>query len=341
MNGRDRFLAACRCEPLDRPPVWIMRQAGRYLPEYRALKEKYSFKEMVETPELAREVTLQPLKRFPLDAAILFSDILVIPEALGQSYDFRETGGIEMAYSISTRDQVDALDSSGITEKLGYVAGALKLISESLAGEKALLGFGGSPWTLSTYMVEGGSSKDFSKLKALMKEDPETLMALLEKITEVTIDYFEMQVASGVDAIQIFDSWAAACPLEKYEAFSLSYIRRIVNHFKGRIPIILYAKGVTDRLPLLVESGVQVLSLDWTVDLADFKKEWGDKVCVQGNLNPDLLNGSPENVRIEALKLLDSMKGVGGHVFNLGHGIQPTATVENMEVLIKTVTEYK
>src|SRR6187549_210041 len=230
MTSRERFLAACACQPLDRPPVWVMRQAGRYLPEYRALKAKSSFLQMVRTPALAAEVTLQPLKRFALDAAILFSDILVIPEALGQGYRFREEGGIAMEYRLETRAQVDALaPADAVPERLQYVAGALALLKATLAGSHALLGFGGSPWTLATYMVEGGSSDEFERIKQLFYTDRATFDALLEKLTAALIAYFMMQIASGADAIQIFDSWGGIIAGPDYEAASLKWIRLIVD----------------------------------------------------------------------------------------------------------------
>ena len=244
MTSRERFLAACACQPLDRPPIWVMRQAGRYLPEYRALKAKSSFLEMVRTPALALEVTLQPLRRFALDAAILFSDILVIPEALGQGYAFRDTGGIAMAYRIDTRAQVDALaPASAVPDRLRYVADALGLLKRELDGSKALLGFGGSPWTLATYMVEGGSSDDFERIKLLFYTDRALFDALLEKLTEALIVYFKLQIAAGADAIQIFDSWGGIIAGPDYEAASLQWIRRIVAALPAEFPIILYAKG--------------------------------------------------------------------------------------------------
>jgi uroporphyrinogen decarboxylase len=222
MNSRSRFLAACSCQPLDRPPLWVMRQAGRYLPEYRALKAKSSFLEMVRTPAVAMEVTLQPLRRFALDAAILFSDILVIPEALGQGYHFREQGGIAMAYRLETRAQVDALaPAEAVTERLNYVAETLKLLKTELAGSHALLGFGGSPWTLATYMVEGGSSDEFELIKQLFYTDRAMFDALLEKLTAALIVYFKLQIEAGADAIQIFDSWGGIIAGPDYEAASL------------------------------------------------------------------------------------------------------------------------
>jgi uroporphyrinogen decarboxylase len=212
MTSRERFLAALACSPLDRPPVWIMRQAGRYLPEYRALKGKSSFLEMVRTPELASEVTLQPLRRFALDAAIIFSDILVIPEAMGQGYKFRDAGGIEMDFKLETQAQLDRLDPVGVQFRLDYVGKALERVKAELKGEKALLGFGGSPWTLATYMLEGGSADDFGRSKAVFHSDRAFFDALMGKLTAALIEYFQMQIRAGADAIQIFDSWGGISP---------------------------------------------------------------------------------------------------------------------------------
>jgi uroporphyrinogen decarboxylase len=342
MTSRERFLAACACQPLDRPPIWVMRQAGRYLPEYRALKAKSSFLEMVRTPALALEVTLQPLRRFALDAAILFSDILVIPEALGQGYAFRDTGGIAMAYRIDTRAQVDALaPASAVPDRLRYVADALGLLKRELDGSKALLGFGGSPWTLATYMVEGGSSDDFERIKLLFYTDRALFDALLEKLTEALIVYFKLQIAAGADAIQIFDSWGGIIAGPDYEAASLQWIRRIVAALPAEFPIILYAKGTAPHLTDQAFTGVRVVSVDWTNELAVVRRTLPDNVAVQGNLDPVLMQTTPTIVRREAGRLLESMRGTAGHIFNLGHGITPSARIECMEALVETVTQWK
>src|SRR3954452_10708983 len=265
MTSRDRFLAACACAPLDRPPLWIMRQAGRYLPEYRALKAKSSFLEMVRTPAMAAEVTLQPVRRFAgIDAAILFSDILVIPEALGQGYHFRDEGGIGMEYRLETRAQIDALaPADAVAGRLHYVADALGLLKIELAGSKALLGFGGSPWTLATYMVEGGSSDNFERIKLLFYTDRGAFDALLEKLTASLIAYFQMQIRAGADAIQIFDSWGGIIAGPDYEAASLKWIRAIIVALPRDFPIILYAKGTAPHLIDQAFSGAKVLSVDW------------------------------------------------------------------------------
>jgi uroporphyrinogen decarboxylase len=342
MNSRSRFLAACSCQPLDRPPLWVMRQAGRYLPEYRALKAKSSFLEMVRTPAVAMEVTLQPLRRFALDAAILFSDILVIPEALGQGYHFREQGGIAMAYRLETRAQVDALaPAEAVTERLNYVAETLKLLKTELAGSHALLGFGGSPWTLATYMVEGGSSDEFELIKQLFYTDRAMFDALLEKLTAALIVYFKLQIEAGADAIQIFDSWGGIIAGPDYEAASLRWIREIVAALPKDFPVILYAKGTAPHLSDQAFTGVRVLSLDWTNDLALVRRALPDNLALQGNLDPVLLNPRPDIVRRESTRLLESMRGTRGHIFNLGHGIMPHAKIECMQALVDTVTEWK
>lgn len=319
-----------------------MRQAGRYLPEYRELKAKSSFLEMVRTPALAMEVTLQPLRRFALDAAILFSDILVIPEALGQGYAFRDAGGIAMAYRIDTRSQVDALaPASAVPERLRYVADTLGLLKRELDGSKALLGFGGSPWTLATYMVEGGSSDDFERIKLLFYTDRALFDALLEKLTDALIVYFKMQIAAGADAIQIFDSWGGIIAGPDYEAASLQWIRRIVAALPADFPIILYAKGTAPHLTDQAFTGVRAISVDWTNDLAVVRRTLPANVAVQGNLDPVLMQTTPAIVRRESGRLLESMRGAAGHIFNLGHGITPSAKIECMEALVETVTRWK
>ena len=342
MTSRARFLAACACQPLDRPPLWVMRQAGRYLPEYRALKAKSSFLEMVKTPALAMEVTLQPLQRFPgLDAAILFSDILVIPEALGQPYTFRDAGGIAMAYRLETRAQIDALASpEDAVSQLGYVSDALRGLKTVLAGQKALLGFGGSPWTLATYMVEGGSSDDFERIKLLFYTDRGLFDALMEKLTATLIRYFQGQIAAGADAIQIFDSWGGIVAGADYAAASLRWIEEIVAALPRDFPVILYAKGTGTHLIDQSFSGARVLSVDWTVDLRTARAQLPRTIALQGNLDPLLMQTSPEIVARESGNLLEAMRGQPGHIFNLGHGITPRAKVECMQALVDTVTTW-
>lgn len=322
-----------------------MRQAGRYLPEYRALKAKSSFLEMVRTPALAAEVTLQPLNRFALDAAILFSDILVIPEALGQGYHFRDEGGIGMEFRLETRAQVDALAPiQAVPDRLNYVAETLQKLKKELGGEKALLGFGGSPWTLATYMVEGGSSDDFERIKQLFYTDRGTFDALLEKLTESLIAYFQMQIRAGADAIQIFDSWGGIVAGHDYEAASLQWIRRIVSALPAGFPVILYAKSTSPHHAAQAATGITVLSVDWTSQLSKLAGQLAaasTPIALQGNLDPILLNTTPAIVERESSRLLESMRGIPGHIFNLGHGILPQAKIECVEALVHTVTHWK
>ncbi len=344
MTSRERFLAACASRPLDRPPVWIMRQAGRYLPEYRALKERHDFQTLVRTPELAAEVTLQPLRRFGFDAAILFSDILVIPEALGLGYRFREEGGIVMERRIETPAEVAALGSSeAVPERLSYVADALGMVRRELAGATALLGFGGSPWTLAAYMVEGGGSEDFARIKSLFYSDRATFDLLLEKLTAAVIAYFRMQIRAGADAIQIFDSWGGIIAEADYEAASLRWIRSIAAALPAGFPLILFLRGSASRLAAAAAAGLPALSVDWTVDMAAFarsRKAGGAPLALQGNLDPILLNTDRAIVRRETRRLLEAMRGSPGHIFNLGHGILPAAKIECVEALVESVATW-
>lgn len=343
MTSRERFLASVRRQPTDRTPVWVMRQAGRYLPEYRKLKESHSFIEMAQTPELATEVTLQPLKRFPLDAAIIFSDILIIPEALGQPYHFRDKaagGGIAMDYLLDSEAKIDALDSSGIEEKLAYLPAALRLTRQEIGEEKALLGFGGSPWTLAAYMTEGGSLKDLAALKSLYYSEPAVFEKLMTKVTDAVIDLFQMQIAAGIDAVQIFDSAGAFCPSHQYEAMSLKWIKKIIAALPRDFPTIIFAKGMAQQRAALCATGASVLSVDWTVDLPSYYDALPENVAVQGNLDPLILSSSPEVVRAETRNLLERMRGRHGHILNLGHGILPSAKPENMQVMCDAIADF-
>jgi uroporphyrinogen decarboxylase len=350
MTSRERFLAACACRPLDRPPVWIMRQAGRYLPEYRDLKVRHSFAELVRTPELAAEVTLQPLRRFALDAAILFSDILVLPEALGQGYRFKDEGGIAMEFRLETRAQLDRLSPENVRDQLRYVATTLRLLRGRLGNQTALLGFGGSPWTLACYMIEGGGSDDFPRVRELFRADRGFFNALLEKLTVGLIDYFKLQIESGVDAIQIFDSWGGLVAGPDYEPASLQWIRRIVAALPAGFPVILYGLGTARHLAAQAAAGARVLSVDSTVDLAaahDALARDADlcareiRVALQGNLDPALLGTTPLAVRDETWRLLETMRDRPGHIFNLGHGIQPEASLECVAAMVSTVINWK
>jgi uroporphyrinogen decarboxylase len=342
MTSRERFLAACACQPLERPPLWIMRQAGRYLPEYRALKTKHNFLKLVRTPDLAAEVTLQPMRRFPqLDAAIVFSDILVVPEALGQGYRFKEEGGIAMDWRVERWEQVDRLTVELLPERLRYVPEALKLVRAQLGDDRALLGFCGSPWTLAAYMVEGGGSDAFAKAKALYYTDRPLFEKLMEKLVRALVTYARMQIEAGADAIQIFDSWAGILPLSEYENASLRWTRQLIAALPQGFPVILFAKGAAPSLPALGTSGASVLGLDWTLDLAAARRALPANVAVQGNLDPALLNTAPGIVAAAAEKLLGSMRGQSGHIVNLGHGILPDAKIDCVEALCATVANWR
>ena len=341
MTHRERFLAACNCQPVDKTPIWIMRQAGRYLPEYRTLKKQYSFLQLVKTPELAAEVSLQPMRRFDFDAAIIFSDILVIPEALGQPYHFTETGGIEMDYKVDNSDLIDRLEPSGLEDKLGYIGEAMRLVRTQIGDKTALIGFGGSPWTLAVYMIEGSASGDIATIKSLYRNEPQIFNRLLEKIKIALIDLFLMKIQAGADAIQIFDSWANLCPSEAYEDMSLRWIKEIIQALPQQIPIIVYAKGMASQVRSLADTGAKVLSMDGAVRLGDLRAKLPGDVALQGNLEPSIMDADdPEIVRLEALKILKEMKPHNGHIFNLGHGIRPTAKVENVAVLVETVHQF-
>lgn len=318
-----------------------MRQAGRYLPEYQELKRQHGFLKMVQTPELATEVTLQPLQRYPLDAAILFSDILVIPEAMGQPYSFREAGGIEMAFRLDSAEAIRRLTPEMVPERLSYVGDALKLIRHELAGSKMLLGFAGSPWTLATYMVEGGSSSDFKRLKSLYFTDSRLFEELMERLTDAVSRLLLLQIEAGADAVQIFDSWGSACPGAHYTEMSLRWINRLIATLPAGFPVIVFAKHMSHHWQALCATGARALSVDASVDLAALRAQVPREVALQGNLESTLLELPPEIVEREAQRLLESMRGTTGHIMNLGHGITPQARTESVEALLNTVVQFR
>jgi uroporphyrinogen decarboxylase len=337
MTSRERFLAACAGAPVDRPPVWLMRQAGRYLPEYRALKEKHNFLTLVRTPALAAEVTLQPLQRFPLDAAIIFSDILTIPEALGQPYRFREQGGIILDYPLDSSARIQNLDTDGVADRLDYIAAALRQTRASLGPDTALLGFAGAPWTLAAYMVEGGSPRPNPAVLRLAQTDPGQFGELMEKLTRAVAASLRLQLAAGADAVQIFDSWGALCPDEHYADWSLRWIRAVIAALPPNAPVILFAKGRAHHAAAQSATGARVLSLDASVDLRAFRAAHPG-VVTQGNLDPLLLERDPETVRAATRDLLHAATGAG-HIVNLGHGLTPQARVESVAALVETVVQ--
>lgn len=337
MTNRQRFLDACHCRPVGRPPVWLMRQAGRALPEYRALKEKYSFLELVQTPELAAEVTLQPIRRFDFDAAILFSDILVIAEGLGQRYQFRDRGGIEMEFLLKSAADVERLEVEAVVERLQYVAKALPLIKSALGGRTALIGFAGSPWTLANFMVEGGGVKEYTRAKAMFYSEPKLFARLLDKLTQAVSAFLQLQIDAGAEAVQIFDSLGGVLSDGDFGPASAVWMKQIVGSLKGQVPVIVFAKGAHGNWDELIETGAQVLGVDWNLRLADVRARLPEKVGVQGNLDPFLLSTTPEAVAAGANRLLHEMRGRPGHIFNLGHGVPPNAKLENIQSLVQTV----
>lgn len=318
-----------------------MRQAGRALPEYRALKEKHSFLELVRTPELATEVTLQPVRRFGFDAAILFSDILVVPEALGQPYRFRESGGIAMDFAVRTASEVARLNWRGVTERLQYVAQAIRLTKAELANATALIGFSGSPWTLANFMMEGGSASEFHRARQLIREDRPLFEQFMGGLTAAVTEYLQMQIDAGADAVQIFDTLGGVLPAEDFEAGSAHWLGKIIQALRGRVPIIVFAKGANDNWATLVATGANVIGVDWAVPLAEVRRQLPGHIGIQGNLDPAVLTTNPGTVAAAATGLLEEMQGRKGFIFNLGHGLPSTAGIENVAKLVETVRAFK
>ena len=341
--SNDRFLRALRREPVDCTPVWIMRQAGRYLPEYRATRAKAgSFVNLCKTPQLACEVTLQPIARFPLDAAILFSDILTIPDAMGLGLSVEEGEGPRLARPVRTHADIDKLGVPDPETDLRYVMDAVRLIRRELNGKVPLIGFAGSPWTLACYMIEGAGSASFARPKALAWDDPQTMHQLLDVIARSVASYLAAQAAAGAQALMVFDTWGGLLAPTMFTEFSLRYLNQIAQLLKSDklardVPLILFSKGANSHLEALADTGCAALGLDWTIALGDARARVGDRVALQGNLDPAVLQASPEAIRAEVKKALDSFGPHPGHVFNLGHGITPEVNPDNLGVLIEAV----
>ena len=341
----DRFLRALARQPVDRTPVWMMRQAGRYLPEYRATRARAgSFLQLCKAPELACEVTLQPLERYPLDAAILFSDILTVPDAMGLGLYFEEGEGPRFERTISSEADLSGLANPDPEQELRYVMDAVRTIRRELGGRVPLIGFAGSPWTVATYMVEGGSSKNFSRIKGMLYDKPALLHALLERVTRTTLDYLNGQVAAGAQAVMVFDTWGSILTPRTYLDFSLSYMQQIVDGLKReaegrRIPVVLFTKGGGPWLDVMADTGCDALGVDWTTDLSEARARVGDRVALQGNLDPAVLYAGPEVIREEVRRVLESYGRGPGHVFNLGHGIHPEVKPEHAGAMIEAVVE--
>jgi uroporphyrinogen decarboxylase len=338
--NNDLFLKACRKEPVERTPIWIMRQAGRYLPEYRAVRKKVDFLTLCKTPELAAEVTIQPVDIIGVDAAIIFSDILVIPEAMGMHLEMHEGKGPIFHNPIRNEDDAKALKEIDPFMDLSYVLDAVSLTKRELNGRVPLIGFSGSPWTLLTYMVEGKGSKSFSHVKNLIYNNPRLAHSILDMLADAVALYLEAKIEAGADSVQIFDTWGGILSQDDFEEFSLRYIEKIISKMKrGKQPVIVFAKGVHYKLKRLAKCGADVIGLDWTMNIGKVRKRIGDKVALQGNLDPTVLYGSEEKIKEEAVKILDSFGEGSGHIFNLGHGILPNVEPDKAKYLVDIVKE--
>ncbi len=343
--ANDRLLRALLREPVDRTPVWMMRQAGRYLPEYRAIRAKAGdFLTLCQNPELACEVTLQPLERFRLDAAILFSDILTIPQAMGLGLYFVTGEGPRFEHTVRDEAAIDALPVPDPEQELRYVPDALRLIRRELAGRVPLIGFSGSPWTLATYMIEGGPSKNYPWSKGMLYERPNLLHRLLDKLARSVTDYLNAQIDAGAQALMLFDTWGGILTPDAYQAFSLHYARRIIDGLRlevndRRIPVVFFTKNGGPWLEAMAGSGADGLGLDWTQDIGDARRRVGDRVALQGNLDPSVLYAAPATIRRHVAGVLEGYGHGTGHVFNLGHGVHPEIPPDHVEAMIEAVHE--
>ncbi|MGA9115640.1 MAG: uroporphyrinogen decarboxylase [Bacteroidota bacterium] len=336
----DLFLRACRKQPVERTPVWIMRQAGRYLPEYRAVRQRADFLTMCRTPELAAEVTLLPVDLVGVDAAIIFSDILVLPEAMGMPLEMPESLGPRFPRPLRTREDVEALAVADPEKSLRYVTDAVALARRMLGGRVPLIGFSGSPWTLAAYMVEGSGSGDFRHAKRMMLEDPVTMKLLLEKLSLSVRNHLEAQIAAGADAVQVFDTWGGILAPDHYRAYSLEYLSRVVAKLqRGGAPVIVFSRGANHALGEIASIGADVVGLDWTVGIDTALEVTRGAVALQGNLDPAVLYAPGEVIRREVISILKKFGKRPGHVFNLGHGILPDVPVEHARVLVRSVQE--
>jgi uroporphyrinogen decarboxylase len=342
----DRFLRALLKQPVDTTPVWIMRQAGRYLPEYKATRQHAgSFMDLCKNAELASEVTLQPLERFDLDAAILFSDILTVPDAMGLGLYFAEGEGPVFERPLRDLAAIKALGVPDPEGELQYVMNAVRTIRSDLNGRVPLIGFSGSPWTLATYMVEGRSSKDFSKVKGLMYEDPQAMHLLLDKLADSVTAYLNAQIAAGAQAVMVFDTWGGTLTPQTYRDFSLQYMQKIVDGLvrenDGRkVPVILFTKGGAQWLESMADTGCDGLGLDWTININEARERVGERVALQGNMDPCVLYADPETIRANVKRIINDFGLPTGHVFNLGHGIHQYVNPDNVKVLVDAVHEF-
>jgi uroporphyrinogen decarboxylase len=339
MNRDSLFIRACRREPVERTPIWIMRQAGRYLPQYRAVRAKTDFLTLCKTPELASEVTVQPVDIVGVDAAILFSDILVIPEAMGMNLEIVESKGPIFDDPIRSRNDLRRLKTEGVTDRLQYVMEAIRLTKGKLDGRVPLIGFSGAPWTLATYMVEGRGSKNFETVKSFIYNEPAAAHELLQTLSDAVVDYLNAKIRAGCDAVQIFDTWAGNLSPADFEEFSLRYLRYICERLETNgAPVIVFAKGV-ESFEKLTDLRCDVLGVDWTKDISRVRSEVVGSKALQGNLDPCVLFAPKEKIRQETERILEGIGGEPGHIFNLGHGILPHTAVENVKYLVSCVKE--
>jgi uroporphyrinogen decarboxylase len=338
LNSRERFLAACRREKLQSPPAWVMRQAGRYLPQYREVRAKCEFLTMVRTPELAAEVTCQPVRRFGMDVAVIFSDILVPAAAMGVDVRFDEGRGPSLAPAVRSAEDVEGLRDFAAWESTGFVGEAIRRVRAELGEDKAILGFCGAPWTLASYLVEGGSSRDFQNAKSLLYGDPSTFDRLCERIVDNSIPYLAMQVEAGADAVQLFDSWGGSLDAATWRRAILPHTRRLVaGARKLGVPVILYVNGAAHLLSAMGETGADVLGIDWRVAPADAIRQVGARAAIQGNLDPCQLFAPVEVVERETNRVLDEFAAQRGYIFNLGSGILPGTPVASMDAVFRTI----
>jgi len=334
----DLFLRACRRQAVPRTPVWMMRQAGRYLPEYRAVRITTDFLTLCKTPELAAEVTIQPVELIGVDAAIIFSDILVVPEAMGMELRIEESKGPQFPKPIASRDDIAALTVKDPEKSLKFVMDALELSKRMLNGRVPLIGFSGSPWTLAAYMVDGGGSRDFHKTKTMMLEDPEGFSMLMEKLSQMVRLYLEAQIAAGADAVQVFDTWGGILTPDHYKKWSLDWIFKIISTMqRDGVPVIVFSKGANHSIEDIASIGADVVGIDWTMDIGEARALIGDRVAIQGNLDPSTLFASPDRIKQEVRSVLKKYGEGTGHVFNLGHGIAPGVPVEHARAFVSAV----
>jgi len=346
MLKNDRYIKAALSQPVDKTPVWMMRQAGRYLPEYRQIREEAgNFMALCTNPELACEVTLQPLRRYELDAAILFSDILTIPDAMGLGLHFITGEGPVFRNPINSVNDIKKLAVPDIYSELKYVTDAVSTINKALKNETPLIGFSGSPWTLATYMVEGGTTKNFGKVKGMMFSEPAAMYQLLDILAKSVTAYLNAQIEAGANAVMIFDTWGGVLSTRDYQEFSLQYMQQIIDglirHKDGQqIPVTIYSKGGAGWLEMMADTGADCVGLDWTIDIDKARSRIGDRVALQGNMDPCILYSTPDKIDAEVADILAKFGRGSGHVFNLGHGIHPTIDPANVKAYVDAVHQH-